>query len=96
MSLSRITLAVAISALATGCAGIATRTNTLSDERILSETSGAIGHQPADVTLVSRRTEGVNTYVELKTKDGKQYSCIVNGGNLFSMGMTNPPVCNKK
>jgi hypothetical protein len=96
MSLSRITLVVAISASVTGCAGIATRTNTLSDERILSETSGAIGHPPADVTLVSRRTEGVNTYVELKTKDGKQYSCIVNGGNLFSMGMTNPPVCTKK
>jgi hypothetical protein len=27
---------------------------------------------------------------------GKTYACTVNGGNLFSFGMTNPPVCNPK
>lgn len=96
MSLRRITPVIAASALFTGCASLASGTNMLSDERIVSETSGAMGYPPADVTLVSRRTEGVNTYVELKTKDGKQFTCIVNGGNLLSMGMTNPPVCNKK
>lgn len=96
MSLRGITLVIAASTLFTGCASLASSTNMLSDEDIVSQTSGAMGYSPADVTLVSRRTEGVNTYTELKTKDGTQFSCIVNGGNLLSMGMTNPPVCNKK
>ena len=96
MSLKGITLVIAASMLFTGCASLASSTNMLSDEDIVSETSGAMGYAPADVTLVSRRTQGVNTYAELETKDGKQFTCIVNGGNLLSMGMTNPPVCTKK
>ena len=79
--------------LVTGCSAVATKTNTLSDERILSETGGVLGMPPSDLTLVDRRTEGVNTYVTLRTKDGKTFACTVNGGNLFSFGMTNPPVC---
>nr|WP_298130102.1 hypothetical protein [uncultured Pseudoxanthomonas sp.] len=80
----------------TGCAAVATKTNTLSDERILSETGGVLGLSPSELTLVERRTEGVNTYVTLKTSGGKTYACTVNGGNLFSFGMTNPPVCNAR
>jgi hypothetical protein len=51
---------------------------------------------PSDLTLLERRTEGVNTYVTLKAKSGKTYACTVNGGNLLSFGMTNPPVCNAR
>ena len=80
----------------TACSAVATKTNTLSDERILSETGGVLGLSPSDLTLVDRRTEGVNTYVTLKASHGKTYSCTVNGGNLFSFGMTNPPVCNAR
>ena len=80
----------------TGCAAVATKTNTLSDERILSETGGVQGLSPSELTLVERRTEGVNTYVTLKTNSGKTYAGTVNGGNLFSFGMTNPPVCNAR
>lgn len=79
-----------------GCSAVATKTNTLSDERILSETGGVLGLSPSDLTLVERRTQGVNTYVTLKARDGKTYACTVNGGNLFSFGMTNPPVCNAR
>ena len=79
-----------------GCSAVATKTNTLSDERILSETGGVLGLSPSELTLVERRTEGVNTYVTLKAGNGKTYACIVNGGNLFSFGMTNPPVCNAR
>lgn len=77
----------------TACSAVATKTNTLSDERILSETGGILGLSPSELTLVERRTEGVNTYVTLKASNGKTYACTVNGGNLFSFGMTNPPVC---
>ena len=82
--------------LMTGCALMAEKTNTLTDERILSETSGALGYAPADLTLVSRRTSGTNTYVALKAKDGKEFNCIINGGNWVSFGATNPPSCAKK
>ena len=49
----------------TGCAAVATKTNTLSDERILSETGGVLGLSPSELTLVERRTVGVYTYVTL-------------------------------
>ena len=79
-----------------GCTTIASRTNMLTGERIKSETSGALGYSPNDLTILSRRTEGANTYVILKANDGKEFTCIINGGNLLSMGMTNPPMCSKK
>lgn len=78
---------------AVGCSSIASRTNTLSDERILSETGGVLGLSPTELTIAERRTEGTNTYVTLKASNGKTYACTVNGGNLLSFGMTNPPVC---
>lgn len=68
----------------------------LSDDKIKADTSGVLGYAPGDVTLLSKRTEGTNTYVNIKAKDGKEFACIINGGNLLTFGMTNPPSCNKK
>ena len=82
--------------LLAGCNALATKTNTLTDDKIKSQTSGALGYQPSDLTISSRRTEGTNTYVSLKANDGKEFACIINGGNLLTFGMTNPPSCNKK
>jgi len=81
---------------AAGCSSIASRTNTLSDERILSETGGVLGLSPSELTIAERRTEGTNTYVTLKARNGRTYACTVNGGNLLSFGMTNPPVCQSR
>ena len=72
---------------AAGCSSIASRTNTL------SETGGVLGMSPSELTIAERRTEGTNTYVTLKARNGRTYACTVNGGNLLSFGMTNPPVC---
>ena len=80
----------------TGCASIAGKTNTLTDDKIKSETSGVLGYSPDDLKITSRRTEGTNTYVGLKTKDGKEFNCIINGGNFLTLGMINPPMCAKK
>jgi len=91
-SLTSIALLVAL----TGCSAIAAKTNVLDDDKIKSQSAGALGYEPSQLTLVSRRTEGTNTYANLKTSDGKEFVCIINGGNLLSMGMTNPPACNKK
>jgi len=96
MSFKAIGIVIYAAIGCSGCASLAAGTNTLSDERIKSESSGALGYSPDELNIVSRRTEGTNTYVSLKAKDGKEFTCIINGGNLLSMGMTNPPMCNKK
>ena len=81
----------------TGCASIAENTNMLTDEKIISQSAGTLGYSPSELSIVNRRTEGTNTYVNLiGTKDKKEFTCIINGGNALSFGMTNPPMCNKK
>ena len=96
MTLHKITLAGALLFTLAGCNSIASSTNTLTDEQIKSQSAGALGFSPSDLSIVSRRTEGTNTYVALKTNDNQQFNCIINGGNLLSLGMTNPPSCAKK
>jgi hypothetical protein len=96
MKLSKIILTCSVAFTIAGCTTIATKTNVLSDERIKSETAGVLGYSPSDLTILDRRTEGVNTFVRLKTKDKKEFNCTINGGNLLSMGVTNPPMCSKK
>lgn len=94
-----INLYAALAALAfglAGCSSLASSTNSLTDERIRSESAGALGYGPDELTLVSRRTEGTNTYANLKAEDGKEFTCIINGGNMLSFGMTNAPSCGRK
>jgi hypothetical protein len=92
MSLRDFAMLGAFALLFSGCASIAgSSSKMLTDDRIKAETSGALGYQPEDLTLTSRRTEGLNTYASLKARDGKEFTCIINGGNWLSMGMTNPP-----
>lgn len=79
-----------------GCASIAESTNSLSDEQLKSQTGGVLGYSSGDLAITSRRTAGTNTYVSLKATDGKEFACVVNGGNLLTMGVVNPPLCNKK
>ena len=83
--------------LFSGCASIAGSSHTmLTDDRIRSESSAALGYSPEDLTLVSRRVEGLNTYASLKARDGKEFTCMINGGNWLSMGLTNPSMCSRK
>jgi uncharacterized lipoprotein len=90
-------VAAALCALAlAGCSTVAEKTNFVSDDKLKSQAAGTLGYAPSDLTLVSRRTEGTNTYVVLKASDKKEFACTVNGGNLLTMGMVNPPSCNKR
>lgn len=68
----------------------------MSDDKVKSEAAGALGYEPSQLTLVSRRTEGTNTYATLRASDGKEFACTINGGNLLSAGMVNPPTCTQK
>jgi hypothetical protein len=96
---SRVMAIASVSLLSifiTGCSTVASSTNMLSDDKIKSETAGTLGVSPSQLTILNRRTEGTNTYVVLKSSNGQEHACTINGGNLLSFGMVNPPVCNKK
>lgn len=78
------------------CSSLAEKSNMLSDERVIAESAGALGLAPAELSLQSRHTSGTNTYAVLRSRAGKEYSCTINGGNLLSFGMSNPPSCQRK
>ncbi|MBL8516774.1 MAG: hypothetical protein JNM76_07365 [Betaproteobacteria bacterium] len=95
-SLSRIASTLIVVACLAGCATVAGGTNMLTDERIVAESAGALGLAPSDLALLSRRTAGTNTYATLRGKDKAEYACVINGGNLLSFGMVNPPTCSRR
>jgi hypothetical protein len=90
-----MSIAVLTSAVS-ACSTIASSTNMLTDQRIKAETSGALGMEPSDITIVHRRTEGPNTYVNLLASNKQEYTCVIDGGDLLTLGMTNAPQCSKK
>lgn len=92
-----VALVLATALVFSGCASIeGSSKGMLSDERIKAETSAALGYPPQDLTIDSRRVQGLNTYVTLTAKDGKQFNCMINGGNWLSLGLTNAPSCSRK
>ena len=94
VSLPASMLAMLLAALSLpGCSTIAEKTNFMSDSDIKSRIAGTLGYTTDGVTLVSRRTEGTNTYVVVRVKDKKEFACTLNGGNLLSAGIVNPPAC---
>lgn len=92
----KLTAILTLALLATACASVAEKSNMLSDERLIAESAGTLGLAPAELKLQSRHTSGTNTFAVLRARDGKEYSCTINGGNLLSFGMTNPPACQRK
>ena len=82
--------------LLVACLLLAGCTDTImSNDRALDAIGGAIGQPSSSLTIESRRTELTNTYIIVKDQAGSKYSCIVNGGNALSLGIINPPTCNK-
>lgn len=79
-----------------GCAVVAEKTNFLNDDDVRRASARAIGMQPDEVKIVSRTTEGTNTYAVIQAKNGKSYACTINGGNILTAGMINPPTCTAK
>jgi hypothetical protein len=84
--------AVLITLLA-GCSTVAEKTNMMSDADVKAKVAGTLGYSAETMTLLNRRTDGTNTYVTVRAADKKEFACTVNGGNLLSMGITNPPDC---
>lgn len=85
------TIVVLVAAILTGCTA-----TMLSDERIRSNTAGVLGTAESEISLSERRTQGVNTYYVATKADGSSYACVINGGNLLTMGVVNAPICHKR
>lgn len=92
----RTSVLIPLVVLFAGCGTLAGNTNMLSDERIRSEVGGTLGVKAEEVTIIDRRTEGTNTYVNVRTANRQNHACVINGGNMLSFGMTNPPVCSRR
>jgi len=88
----RPTLAVLAATMAlAGCAN-----TLLSDDRIRENTSMALNLPASAVTISNRRYDGAtNTYYTATTSRGT-YNCLINGGSVMAMGMTNPPQCSRQ
>ena len=62
------------------------------DSRIARETAGILGVSPEQVTITDRRGAGTNTYYVAHV-GRRKWGCVINGGNLMTIGMVNPPSC---
>jgi hypothetical protein len=96
ISLPRLACLAASLATLSACSTIAEKTNFMSDSDIQSKVAGTLGYTPDAITLLSRRTEGTNTYVVVRAGGKKEFACTLNGGNLLSGGIVNPPSCAPK
>ena len=86
--MNRFVFAALALVLLTGCAD-----KLLSDDRIRDNTAMALGQPTSAVTIADRRYDGAtNTYYTARTPRGS-YNCMINGGSIMAMGMTNPPQC---
>ncbi len=67
----------------------------LSNDRIRSNTAMSLGQPDSAVVIADRRYDGAtNTYYTAHTPRGS-YHCLINGGGLLAMGMTNAPQCSR-
>ncbi|WP_371436265.1 hypothetical protein [Polaromonas sp.] len=90
MNISRFAFVFGIALVTAGCAS-----QLLSDDRLRSQTAPLVGANVSDVAISDRREEGTNTYYTAKTSAG-EFTCSINGGNIFAAGLTQGGQCTKK
>jgi hypothetical protein len=68
----------------------------LSDDRIRDNTALALNVPVSALVISDRRYDGMtNTYYTARTSHAT-YGCVINGGSVMAMGMTNPPQCSRQ
>lgn len=74
--------------LVSGCAD-----TLMSDNRLRDSTAMALNQPASAVTISDRHYDGMtNTQYVAHTPRGT-YNCLINGGSVMALGMTNPPDC---
>ncbi|KKL02492.1 hypothetical protein EIK76_10605 [Rheinheimera mesophila] len=81
--------------LLSACSVVAEKTNILTDQQLVEYAAGATGHPIASLELLQRSASGTVTSYKVKAKNNVTFHCVLNGGNILSMGIVNPPVCNQ-
>ena len=65
----------------------------MSDNRLRDSTAMALNQPASTVTISDRHYDGMtNTQYVAHTPRGT-YNCLINGGSVMALGMTNPPDC---
>ena len=67
----------------------------LSDDRIRDNAAVAVNVPPTSLVISDRYDGMTNTYYTARTFRGT-YACVINGGSVMAMGMTNPPDCSRR
>lgn len=80
----------------TGCSTLAEKTNMLSDQSATERSAAIIGVPALTLTLTSRSAEGSSTTFNFIATNKKEYTCLIVGGSLASLGSTSMPRCAKK
>jgi hypothetical protein len=82
--------------LTTSLALIGCADKILSDDRIRDNTALALNMPARSIVISDRRYDGMtNTYYTARTSRAT-YACVINGGSVMAMGMTNPPDCSQR
>lgn len=68
----------------------------LSDERLRQNTAGILGVGPEEIVISDRTEQTPNTYYTATLRNGRKFTCLVNGGSVLAAGMVNPPSCSAK
>jgi hypothetical protein len=90
VAFGRAIMLATLLASASGCVGTKIL---VPNSRLASNTAGVLGVSPDAITITDRRGAGTNTYYVAHVAN-RVYACTVNGGNLMTLGMVNPPTCN--
>ncbi|MET3109109.1 hypothetical protein AAKU58_003958 [Oxalobacteraceae bacterium GrIS 1.18] len=80
----------------TGCSTFAEKTNMLSDQSATDRSAAIIGVPASTLTLTSRSPDGSATTFNFVATNKKEYTCVIVGGSLASLGSTSMPRCAKK
>ncbi len=68
----------------------------LSDDHIRQDTALALNQPASAISIADRRYDGgTYTYYTARTPRGT-FGCIIDGGTVMAMGMTNPPQCSRQ
>ena len=88
--MNKLIVITGLAVLLTGCAD-----KILSEDHIKDETSIALGAPTNAIVISDRKYDGFATTYYTATIHRVAYRCRIEGGDISSFGMTNPPNCSR-
>ena len=66
-----------------------------SNDSLRDEIAMSLGMNSSDVNIESRKNQGSNTYLTIKTAKGVRMACSLYGGGALGFGVKTQPTCTK-